>query len=109
MFVYKIGGQCGVARAGHTEAHGQAGLRKKGTRLLCGTAVARWWEFRLTADLQRRVVEAGSMQTYPSNPSLGKLLRAAGLISVTAAATGETETHWKEAKSSGPHTIKSAG
>lgn len=90
MFVYKTGGQCGVARAGHTV---QAGLRKKGTRLLCGAAVALWWEFRLTADLQRRVVEAGSMQTYPSNPSLGKLLRAAGLISVTPAATGETETH----------------
>lgn len=54
----------------------------------CGTVVG-----ILTADLQRRVVEAGSMQTYPSNPSLGKLLRAAGLISVTPAATGETETH----------------
>lgn len=61
MFIYKTGGQSRVARAGHKEAHGQAGLRRMGARLLCGTAVALWWEFRLTAHLQRRVMEAGSM------------------------------------------------
>lgn len=77
MFVYKTReGQCGAARAGHTEAHCQAGLKVKAP--VCHSFGVGFQPDCRPADLQGYVIGSReSCRLHPSNPSLGEELGGA--------------------------------